>query len=264
MASPAQFPDGALIGKAAVITDSGATQATIRLDGDVGELRIRDLQGADACLINRGGNLFLGRLGAPGNAGAVVLYNESGIASVTLRGQSGAYADVGLGSAGCAGIVFVRNDAGRTSIIVDGQKGDITFENADCAEDFDLGVDGDVEPGTVVTLDDEGRVKPCTEPYDTRVVGVVSGGRGQRAAVTLGRKACGQRRVPVGLVGTVYCKATSSSGAISFGDLLTTSPVRGHAMRAEEVVGRQGAIIGKALEPLRSGAALIRMLVMLR
>ena len=46
------------------------------------------------------------------------------------------------------------------------------------------------------------------------------------------------------------------------GDLLTTSPTPGHAMRADDP--RPGTIVGKALEPLESGTGMVRVLVMLR
>jgi hypothetical protein len=51
-------------------------------------------------------------------------------------------------------------------------------------------------------------------------------------------------------------------GSIRPGDLLTTSPTPGRAMRADDP--RPGTVIGKALEGLESGTGVIRVLVMLR
>ena len=48
------------------------------------------------------------------------------------------------------------------------------------------------------------------------------------------------------------------------GDLLTTSPTQGHAMKAADHVKAFGAIIGKALKPLREGRGMIPVLVALQ
>ncbi len=71
-----------------------------------------------------------------------------------------------------------------------------------------------------------------------------------------------QTHAPVALSGTVPCKVDAGYGAINIGDLLTTSPTRGHAMRASDAA--PGTIIGKALEPLDAGTGVVRMLVMMR
>ncbi|MCP3995156.1 MAG: hypothetical protein GY722_08835 [bacterium] len=71
-----------------------------------------------------------------------------------------------------------------------------------------------------------------------------------------------QTHAPVALSGTVDVKADAGFGAIQVGDLLTTSPTSGHAMRSDDPA--PGTILGKALESLNSGTGSIRMLVMLR
>lgn len=70
-------------------------------------------------------------------------------------------------------------------------------------------------------------------------------------------------RAPVAFSGIVPCKADASHGSIQVGDLLTTSPTPGHAMRAGGAPAT-GTILGKALEPLDQGTGLIKVLVMLR
>jgi hypothetical protein len=45
------------------------------------------------------------------------------------------------------------------------------------------------------------------------------------------------------------------------GDLLTTSPTPGHAMKATDPLRAFGAVLGKALLPLRSGQGLIPVLI---
>ena len=71
-----------------------------------------------------------------------------------------------------------------------------------------------------------------------------------------------ERFVPVALAGRVPVKVDAGYGSILAGDLLTTSPTPGHAMRADDPL--PGTIIGKALEGLESGTGVIHVLVMLR
>ena len=71
-----------------------------------------------------------------------------------------------------------------------------------------------------------------------------------------------QTHAPVALAGTLLAKVDAGYGAIQVGDLLTTSPTVGHAMRADDP--RPGTILGKALESLDAGTGLIKVLVMLR
>jgi len=63
---------------------------------------------------------------------------------------------------------------------------------------------------------------------------------------------------------------TAENGAIQPGDLLTTSSTPGYAMKASPTtingvaIYPTGTILGKALEPLKGGKCIIRVLVMLR
>jgi hypothetical protein len=68
--------------------------------------------------------------------------------------------------------------------------------------------------------------------------------------------------VSVAASGTVLCKVDASYGEIHVGDLLTTSPTRGCAMRSSDAA--PGTIVGKALESLNHGTGLIRVLVLNR
>ena len=61
------------------------------------------------------------------------------------------------------------------------------------------------------------------------------------------------------LTGRVFVRCSSENGAIQPGDLLTTSPTPGHAMRATEVI--PGTIFAKALEPLDHGSGMILVMV---
>jgi hypothetical protein len=141
--------------------------------------------------------------------------------------------------------------------------GDITMPASDFAEDFHVASDA-VEPGTVMVLDENGALRESNRGYDRRVAGVISGARDLRPGLILDRQCFSESRLPLALVGKVYCKADAAYGSIEVGDLLTTSPTPGHAMKASDPLKAFGAVIGKALRPLQSGAGLIPILVALQ
>jgi len=65
-------------------------------------------------------------------------------------------------------------------------------------------------------------------------------------------------------MGKAYCKVDATHAAIQIGDLLTTSPMKGHAMKAEDPYKAFGAVIGKALGSLNEGLGMIPVLVALQ
>lgn len=142
--------------------------------------------------------------------------------------------------------------------------GDIALQNADCAEEFTVVDIEDVDPGTVMVLAEEGALRPSTAAYDKKVVGVVSGSGDFKPALVLDKRRDQANRLPVALVGKVYCKVDADYFSIETGDLLTTSPTLGHAMRATDPLKAFGAVIGKALQPLKSGRSLIPILIALQ
>jgi len=70
--------------------------------------------------------------------------------------------------------------------------------------------------------------------------------------------------MPIALIGKVYCRVDAEYVPIEVGDLQTTSPTPGHAMKADDHLKAFGAVIGKALRPLRSGQGLIPILIALQ
>jgi hypothetical protein len=64
-------------------------------------------------------------------------------------------------------------------------------------------------------------------------------------------------------MGKVFCRVDGTADPIKVGDLLTTSPVPGHAMRVRDRGRAIGAVIGKALQPC-TGRELIPILVTLQ
>jgi hypothetical protein len=141
---------------------------------------------------------------------------------------------------------------------------DIILAAADCAEEFDVGTSLEVEPGTVMVLDSTGALYPNEQGYDKKVAGVISGGGEYRPGLIFDRRDSSRRRVPIAVVGKVFCKADANYGPIEVGDLLTTSPTRGHAMKASDPFRAFGAVIGKALGPMPCGQGLVPVLVALQ
>jgi hypothetical protein len=143
-------------------------------------------------------------------------------------------------------------------------KKDVVLTGADCAEQFDIYDANAPEPGTIMVIDDDGKLRECRDAYDKRVAGVVSGAGEFRPAIVLDRRASSDARVSIALVGKVYCKVDADPSPIGVGDLLTTSWRPGFAMKAADPTQAFGAVIGKALRPLRDGQGLIPILVALQ
>ena len=141
---------------------------------------------------------------------------------------------------------------------------DIFLTNADCAEEFDLSDAAAVEPGTVMVIDHDGSLQQSHEAYDKKVAGIVSGAGTHKPAIILDKQYDRQNRISIALVGKVYCKVDARYSPIEIGDLLTTSPNPGHAMKAHDPDRAFGAVIGKALRSLTDGVGMIPVLVALQ
>jgi hypothetical protein len=123
-----------------------------------------------------------------------------------------------------------------------------------------------LEPGTLVVIDRKktNHVAAATTSYDGRVAGAVS----PQPGLILGE--AGEGKVLVAQSGRVRVKADARFGAIRPGDLLVSSPTKGHVMRSRPVkigdaqVHRPGTVVGKALEPLAKGQGDILVLLTLQ
>jgi hypothetical protein len=142
--------------------------------------------------------------------------------------------------------------------------GDVSLTGGDCAERFDVvGVDK-IEPGTVMVIETGGALGISQAAYDKRVAGVAAGAGDSVPGIILGNRIPQDTRMPLALIGRVCCKVDAGYCPVEIGDLLTTSPTPGHAMKAADSHRAFGAIIGKALHPLESGHGLIPILVALQ
>jgi hypothetical protein len=242
----------------AVIAAGAARPAGQKTKGRPGRLTLYDGKGnatlnltsADAHAVVGGGNVP-GRITAAGRDGQPV------VELIATDNE----AVIGAGQVNRPGRVSLYDGNQKETIRLDAASGDILLFNADCAEEFEAG--DDVVAGAVVVLDGDGLARCCQSTYDPRVVGVVSGAGGFRPGILLDRRATGRRRAPVALMGKVMCLVEAESAPVRAGDLLTTSAVTGHAMRAERRLAF-GAVIGKALTSLPCGRDLVPVIVSLQ
>jgi serine protease len=132
-----------------------------------------------------------------------------------------------------------------------------------------------LEPGDVVELDPHNpkHYRKVREPYSPLVAGVIStapgfvlGAKHLSLALSVNGEGRGEvepgERPLLALLGRVPVKATTESGPIRPGDLLTSASKPGYAMRCEDIHRCEGAIIGKALEALDKGEGVILVLLM--
>jgi hypothetical protein len=140
---------------------------------------------------------------------------------------------------------------------------DVSVSNADCAEEFELTGTQLIEPGTLMSFGTDDSLIPSSASYDNKVAGVISGAGDYKPGIVLDRQP-GGNRVPIALLGKVFCKVDAQYAPIEVGDLLTTSPTLGHAMKATDHVKAFGSVIGKALRPQAEGRGMIPILVALQ
>jgi hypothetical protein len=181
---------------------------------------------------------------------------------MAIYGQSNNVAAQFNGNVNIYGTLTHNGNATVTGIMTVNQ--DVVLAGADCAEEFDIATDNDVEPGAVMVLDEAGSLRACNRAYDRMVAGVISGAGEYKPGLILDRNKSSEKRLPLALMGKVFCKVDAQYRPIGIGDLLTTSPTKGHAMVAEDHSRAFGAVIGKALRPLGSGRGLIPMLIALQ
>ena len=207
-----------------------------------------------------------------GDSGTVLVGGGGEDGQILLRGADqkqvgrwrAAKAEIELGGNGTSGRVALLDKNDRLQIELDGESGDIRLLGADCAEEMpvDAARVAEIEPGTVLVIGADGPLRPCDAAYDHRVLGVVAGAGGTRPGIVLGHQPAAPGTAPrrrVTSLGRVGCKVDASFGAVEPGDLLTTSPTTGHAMKALDPARRAGSVLGKALGGLAEGRGVIQI-----
>lgn len=216
-----------------------------------GRFRVKDTKGRPAAELAVGVNVAVLTLGGTEFDGHITINNAADKPSIVLGGRDGD--------------IVLNGPDGKQTVRLSGGLGDVILSGADAAEDFEIRAeDAGVPPGTVMVIDEDGRLRESTTAYDRCVAGVISGAGDYRPGVVLGRVPGRERHRPVALVGKVFCRVTAVAMPIAVGDSLTSSPVRGCAMRAGDRRLSHGAVLGKALAPLRAGQGEIPILVALQ
>lgn len=234
---------------------------SIKLDGRSGEMTLFDADGhrgfallSEAPSLDNITAMWIGASNVDSRAGAKAGYlairNSTGNDSLVLNGNNNSMA--------------LRDEGGANKIILDGAAGDIILANADCAEDFDILDPDRIEPGTVMVIEEGGKLQQSTIPYDKKVAGIISGAGDKKPGIILDKKKYQGSRKPVALMGKVYCKVDANFAPINVGDMLTTSSTKGYAMKALDPALSFGAVLGKALRSLKKGKGLIPILIALQ
>jgi hypothetical protein len=249
-------PDAATTGNVGIGTGSAAIQRTLHVRGS--EIHSEGSE-AGFSFGNRETPDPFGVPFPPDKGERWVWYASGGTArlwSLTDKLAVTPAGNVGIGTVTPAARLSVNGDVEVT--------GDIQLLGADCAENFDVSEAETAEPGTVMVIDQEGTLKPSEQAYDKRVAGVVSGAGGLKPGIILDKQEPNEGRLPVALMGKVACKVDARYLPIEVGDLLTTSPAAGYAMKAKDSRRAFGAVLGKALRALNDGTDTIPVMVALQ
>jgi hypothetical protein len=155
-----------------------------------------------------------------------------------------------------------REAEGQFRVTSNGQaRSDVGF--ATPAEDFAemLPAVKGLEPGDVLAIGPDGTLTLSSEPYQVSVAGVYSTQPGFVGGQPVQGEAADT--VPLAIAGVVPVKASAENGPVRPGDLLVTSSLAGHAMKAG-FNPPQGTVIGKALGKLEAGTGIIKLLATLQ
>jgi len=218
-------------------------------------------------MIGSTNNVNAMKTAGPPSDGAVVAYAQEDLDGVYSESVGNAVHAISHSKNSHEAAVLATNDAGGPAGRFEGSiyvTGDVILTGADAAEDFDVAEGSARVPGMVMVLDEEGRLIPCSKAYDRRVAGVLSGAGAYRPALVMDKRTDEGNRSPVALFGKAFCMVDASFGGIEVGDLLTTSPREGHAMKAVDPTLAFGAVLGKALRPIAQGLGLVPILVTLQ
>jgi len=192
------------------------------------------------------------------NSNTVVEIRNAGTGTALLTNHAGPSGNIAIFQSNGTNVARI-NKAGK-GFFNDGTQN----SGADVAEAFD--VSGNVtayEPGDVLVIatDADRTVEKSAAAYSTLVVGVYA----TKPGVLLTEENMDtdiSDKVPMGVIGVIPTKVCGENGPIQRGDLLVTSSLSGHAMKADPDKVKPGQVIGKALEPFNgNGTGKIKVLV---
>ncbi len=182
-------------------------------------------------------------------------------------------------STNIGGEILLYGDSLRKTVEIDGNwsgtnRGRVITDElqivggSDLAENFDVRADDALKPGLLVSIDPAhpGELALTQRAYDVAVAGVISGANGVHTGFFMGQRGTdvADGHWPVALAGRVYVLADADLGAIEPGDLLTSAPTPGHAMKVRNRRKAQGAVIGKAMTGLAEGKGHVLVLISLQ
>ncbi len=246
----------------------GADYVSVSGDTMTGKLTVNSLEAADLhgdlALFETDGTRTVD---IDAGLGQIKLFNGDGTEQMLLSGDNSS-----------GGFIRFRNEAGDSTITIDGDfsgDGRITTQElaitggSDLSEQFDVNtMKVPVVAGMLVSIDPDnpGKLILSSEPYDSKVAGIISGAGGIKTGMMMGQEGTiANGEYPVALTGRVYALVdTREGGKIRPGDLLTTSKIPGYAMKATDAEKRSGAVIGKAMTPLKGEKGLVLVLVSLQ
>jgi hypothetical protein len=90
--------------------------------------------------------------------------------------------------------------------------GDIILTGADCTEAFPVEDPAALEPGTVMVIGPGERLRHCSQPYDRRVAGVISGAADHKAGHAM--KAADPRRAFGAVIGKALRPLPAGRGLV--------------------------------------------------
>jgi trimeric autotransporter adhesin len=189
------------------------------------------------------------------------LMSSAGAAGLFDTNSSG---DILVGRAGSSPVKVFRVDSTGKGFF----NGSTQVGGADFAESVAVkNAKSDYVPGDLIAIDPTGtrRFTKSSAAYSTLVAGIYSTKPGVLASPhAIDDVRIEGEEIPLAVVGIVPCKVTNENGTIKAGDLLVSSSREGYAMKGTDRSRMNGAVIGKALQDMKSASGVIEVLVSLQ